>query len=90
MDVALREVGVRTRLSSRPAELAKSLADGLAQVIISGPAAADAAMVTAARATVPVLTTTPDDTIAEIVRRALELRAADTPPAEGPQFTSSE
>jgi hypothetical protein len=71
VDAALREAGVRPRLASRPAELAKSLADGVARLVIAGPTAADDADVAALRPRCPVHATTPGDTIAEIVRRAL-------------------
>jgi hypothetical protein len=83
LDAALRDRGIAVRTASRQAELAKCLAGAGAAVelIIVGPAQDDELVV---RATVSSLaahllsdnrvdTTTPGETIAEIVRRAQSL-----------------
>jgi hypothetical protein len=72
-DSVLRARGLRTRLSSRQAELVKSLADGAVAVVIAGPAAGDAAAVAVVAGSRAVLNTTPDDTMETIAHRALEL-----------------
>ncbi len=85
LDAALRELGIAVRTASRQAELAKCLTGAGTEVelVIVGPARDDETVV---RATVSSLaahllsgnrvdTTTPDETIAEIVRRAQSLLA---------------
>ncbi|MFO0093865.1 MAG: hypothetical protein ACK54K_06110 [Gemmatimonadaceae bacterium] len=89
VDTALRQAGMRTRLTSRPAELAKSLADAAPALVVAGPTAADHQAVRVARADGPVLRTTPGDTITEIVRRVCALLVS-TGPAQATGPTSSE
>ncbi|MCO4099837.1 hypothetical protein [Gemmatimonas sp.] len=83
LDAALRDLGVAVRTASRQAELAKCLAGAgsAVELVIVGPTRDDETVV---RATVSSLaahllsghrvdTTTPGETIAEIVRRAQSL-----------------
>lgn len=78
VDSALRAAGVRVRLASRQAELAKALTGDDVRALIVGPlpedrAAADTVCAGTGRTTLPVRNTTPDEAIGEIVRRALDL-----------------
>lgn len=83
-DTLLREAGVRVRLASRQAELAKALGEGATAAIIVGDDGRDAAvageLVRARPATlgpVPIMQRAPGESIEEIVARALG--ATDTP-----------
>ncbi len=78
-DALLREAGVLARLASRPAELAKALADGTTAAIIVGDDRRDAdvarELILARPATlgppVPIMQRAPGESIEEIVARAL-------------------
>lgn len=97
LDAALREAGVHTRLASRPAELAKGLADGAPRLVVAGPTVGDAAAVTAVRARCAVQHSAAEDAPAAIVRQVLAHLAADASrreqsvePTQAPGATSSE
>lgn len=85
LDGALRGAGFSVRTASRQAELAKCLtgAPDAVQLVIAGPTRDDEAMVRATMSSLatPLLsggqlqTTTPDESIAAIVRRAQSLLA---------------
>ena len=78
-DTLLREAGVPVRLASRPAELAKALADGTTAAIIVGDDGRDAVvareLILARPVTlgppVPIMQRAPGESIEEIVARAL-------------------
>jgi hypothetical protein len=88
-DALLREAGALVRLASRPAELAKALADGTTAAIIVGDDGRDAdvvrALMLARPATlgppVPIMQRAPGESIEAIVARALGVTetAADQP-----------
>ncbi len=67
----LRMQGVVVRAASRPAELAKALADGAVRVVLVGPARADGAdvakVVTSAQT---VVHTSPGEATEDVVNRA--------------------
>lgn len=70
---ALRTHGAVVRAASRPAELAKCLADGVVRVVLVGPAGedgADAAKVVTSAQT--VIRTSPGEATEDVVRRAME------------------
>jgi len=74
LEKALRAQGVTVRTASRPAELAKSLADGVVRVVLVGPTADDHA--DADRVVSPSLTvirTSPGESTEDVVRRAMAL-----------------
>lgn len=73
---ALRVRAVPTRVASRPAELAKALADGAATLVIVGPDTGAAAQASTVITTQQCCNATPGDTIEEIVHRAIALRTA--------------
>ena len=85
-DTLLREAGVPVRLASRPAELAKALADGTTAAIIVGDDGRDADVareLTLARPVtlgppVPIMQRAPGESIEEIVARALAVNDAPT------------
>ena len=74
-DALLRAAGVRVRVASRQAELAKAIAEGIIAVIIAGDDPADVAVartLTATSATaLPVMQRAPGESIEELVARAL-------------------
>jgi len=74
LEKALRAQGVTVRTASRPAELAKSLADGVVRVVLVGPTADDHAdadrVVTPAQT---VIRTSPGESTEDVVRRAMAL-----------------
>lgn len=72
IEQALRAHGVAVRSASRPAELAKCLADGVVRVVVVGAGADDRAGAAAVTSPV-VLDTTPGESTESVVRRALAL-----------------
>ncbi len=72
LEKALRSQGVTVRTASRPAELAKSLTDGVVRVVLVGPAVDDGAdadrVVTPAQT---VIRTSPGESTEDVVRRAM-------------------
>jgi hypothetical protein len=93
LDAALREAGVHTRLASRPAELAKGLADGAPRLVVAGPTDSGAAAVMAARARCAVQHSAATDAPAAIVRLVLAHLASEAsrrePSAEPTQDTGA-
>ncbi|WP_396206257.1 hypothetical protein [Gemmatimonas sp.] len=73
VEQALRAHSVAVRSASRPAELAKCLADGLVRVVVVGAAADDHVSAGATITSQGVLTTTPGESTESVVRRALAL-----------------
>lgn len=73
VEQALRTHGVAVRSASRPAELAKCLADGVVRVVVVGAGANDLVGASAAITSQTVLDTTPGESTESVVRRALAL-----------------
>jgi len=73
VEQALRAQGVRVRVASRPAELAKSLSDGVVRVVLVGPGDDDQAGAAKAVTAQAVLRTSPGESTESVVRRAMEL-----------------
>jgi len=72
VDGALRAAGLAVRSATRPAELAKCLADGAVRLVVTGPARCDAADAQRTAGALPLHVTAPGDTTDDVVRRALE------------------
>lgn len=84
LDRALRGAGIQVRLTSRPAELAKAVADGRVQVVVCDTltrAHVDAMPVSQARQRPPVLVTAPADSPEAVLAQitALGVRANPRP-----------
>jgi hypothetical protein len=78
VEQALSARGVPARIASRPAELAKSLADGVVRAVLVGPGSDDHAVVAKAvtafaAIAVAVIRTSPGESTESVVRRAMDV-----------------
>lgn len=73
LEQALRARGVQTRGASRPAELAKCLADGTVRLVVADAGAAAQLTLQGTIDESALLTTTPGETMESIVHRAMVL-----------------
>ncbi len=73
---AFQRAGVRTRLSSRLAELAKNLADGAVTAIVTTSAESDTTAVQPRAGACAIVHAAPGDDVEQVVARVLKIRSA--------------